>query len=87
VEDLDGEVLLLLTEHLLLLLLEDLTGAVMGVHDVVAELELDVLDFALLEGLEQLVVDDLVGNDVLLGRGRAVTAARGTTSAGSDPRG
>jgi hypothetical protein len=44
VEDLDGEVLTLLTEHLLQFLLEDLARAVMGVDDVVADLELDVLD-------------------------------------------
>src|SRR5581483_9003147 len=33
-------------EDLHVLLLEDLAGAVMGVHDVVAKLELDVLDLA-----------------------------------------
>jgi hypothetical protein len=44
VQDLDGEVLALLAEHLAQFLLEDLASAVMGVHDVVAALELDVLD-------------------------------------------
>jgi hypothetical protein len=62
VEDLDGEVLALLTEHLAGLLLQDLAGAVMGVDDVVAEFELDVLDLdGDLEVLEQLLFD-LVGN-------------------------
>jgi hypothetical protein len=62
VEDLDGEVLALLTEHLAGLLLEDLAGPVVRVHDVVTELELDVLDLDDdLEVLEQLLFD-LVGN-------------------------
>jgi hypothetical protein len=43
VEDLDGEVLLLLTEDLLGFLLEDLAGPVVRVDDVVADLELDQL--------------------------------------------
>jgi hypothetical protein len=43
VEDLDGEVLALLTEHLPHFLLEDLAGPVVRVHHVVAALELDVL--------------------------------------------
>ena len=46
VEDLDREVLALLAEDLLLLLLEDLAGAVVRIDDVVADLELDVLDLA-----------------------------------------
>jgi hypothetical protein len=66
VEDLDGEVLTLLTEHLLALLLQDLAGAMMGVDDVVAELELDVLDLALLEGLEKLLFDLVSDGPVLL---------------------
>jgi hypothetical protein len=67
-KDLDGEVLPLLTEHDPLFLLEDLAGAVMGVHDAVSELEIDVhiLDGGL-EVLGQLIVG-LVRNDVLLGR-------------------
>jgi hypothetical protein len=40
VQDLDGEVLALLTEHLLQFLLEDLARPVMRVDDVVADLEL-----------------------------------------------
>ena len=44
VEDLDREVLALLAEDLLRFLLEDLAGPVMRVDDVVADLELDVLD-------------------------------------------
>jgi len=40
VEDLDGEVLPLLAEDLLLLLLEDLARPVVGVDDVVADLVL-----------------------------------------------
>jgi hypothetical protein len=65
VEDLDGEVLALLTEHRALLLLEHLSGPVMRVHDVVPELELDVLDLAFdLEILKQLF--SLVRNGVLL---------------------
>jgi hypothetical protein len=65
VEDLDGEVLLLVTEDLLGLLLEDLAGPVMGIDDVVADLELDQLG---LDGdLEVLdLLFDYVGNDCLL---------------------
>jgi hypothetical protein len=44
VEDLDREVLALGAEDLLVLLLEDLAGSVMGVDDVVADLEFDRLD-------------------------------------------
>ena len=46
VQDLDREVLAPFSEDLHLLLLEHLAGAVVGIDDVVAELELDVLDFA-----------------------------------------
>src|SRR5918997_1208760 len=66
VQDLDGEVLPLLTKHLLALLLQDLAGAMMWVDDVVAELELDVLDLALLEGLEKLLFDLISDGPVLL---------------------
>jgi hypothetical protein len=66
-KDLDGEVLALLTEHHTLFLLEDLAGAVMGVYDAVAKLELDVLVLDGLEVLGQLIVG-LVRNGVLLGR-------------------
>jgi hypothetical protein len=44
VEDLDREILATFAEHLHVLLLEDLAGAVVGVDDVVAQLELDALD-------------------------------------------
>jgi hypothetical protein len=46
VEDLDRQILAAFAEDLHLLLLEHLAGAVMGVDDVIAELELDVLDLA-----------------------------------------
>jgi hypothetical protein len=46
VEDLDRQILAPLAEHLHLLLLQHLAGAVVGIDDVVAELELDVLDLA-----------------------------------------
>jgi len=52
-EDLDREVLPLLTEHLPTFLLEDLARAVMGVDDVVAALELDVLEDGDLEVLDE----------------------------------
>jgi hypothetical protein len=66
-KDLDGEVLALLTEHHLLFLLEDLAGTVMGVHDAVAELKIDIDVLDGLEVLGQLIVG-LVRNGVLLGR-------------------
>jgi len=67
VQDLDGEVLALLAaQHLAPLLLEDLACTVMRVDDVVTELELDVLDRADLQVLQQLLFDGF-GNDVLLG--------------------
>jgi hypothetical protein len=46
VEDLDREVLAALAEHLHLLLLQHLAGAVVGIHHMVAELELDAFDLA-----------------------------------------
>jgi hypothetical protein len=66
-KDLDGEVLPLLTEHHSVFLLEDLAGTVMGVHDAVAKLELDVLVLDDLKALGQLIVG-FVRNDVLLVR-------------------
>ena len=42
VENLNGQVLALLAEHLLDLLLLDLAGPVMGVHDVIADLVVDM---------------------------------------------
>jgi len=67
VEDLDGEVLALLTEDLLVLLLDDLARAVVGIDDVVAELEIDVLGNALdVEVLEQILFADIGDGSVLL---------------------
>jgi len=65
VEDLDGEVLPLLTEDLLDLLLEDLAGSVVRIDDVVADLEQDVLDLGAFEVLD-LLCFDYFGNGVLL---------------------
>jgi hypothetical protein len=65
VQDLDGEVLPLLAEDLLLLLLEDLAGSVMRVNDVVADLELDRLYLAELEDV-QVVFFDYFRNGALL---------------------
>jgi hypothetical protein len=65
VQDLDGEVLPLLAEDLLLLLLEDLAGSVMRVNDVVADLELDRLYLAELEAV-QVVFFDYFRNGALL---------------------
>jgi hypothetical protein len=45
-EDLDRQILACGTEHLHVLLAENLTRAMVGIHDVVAELELDALDLA-----------------------------------------
>jgi len=71
VEDLDGEVLALLTEDLLGLLLEDLAGPVMGIDDVVADFELDALRLnGDLEVLDLLF--DYFGNDNLLICARAL---------------
>jgi hypothetical protein len=70
VKDLDGEVLALLTEDLLVLLLENPARPVMGVDDRVADLEVDALDFALdFEVLQKLLFSD-VGDGVLLGAAR-----------------
>jgi hypothetical protein len=87
VEDLDGEVLLLLTEDLLALLLEDLAGPVMRIDDVVADFELDELR---LDG--DLEVLDLLffgysRNDCLLCCASATRMRRRSMSAGNGPRG
>jgi hypothetical protein len=68
VEDLDREVLAAFPEHLHLLLLEDLPGAVMRIDDVVAQLELDVLDLASARELllQRCLSNCLRRNDVLL---------------------
>jgi len=52
VQDHDREVLTLLAEHLAPFLLEDLSGTVVRVDHVVAELELDVLQRPLLKVLQ-----------------------------------
>jgi hypothetical protein len=64
VEDLDGEVLALLTEHLLEFLLEDLARSVVRIDDVVADLELDVddLDLDVEIGFQDLLFS-ATGND------------------------
>jgi hypothetical protein len=63
-EDLDGEVLTLLAEDLLVLLLEHLARPVVGVDHGVADLEVDALDLADdLEILEELLFSD-VGDGV-----------------------
>jgi hypothetical protein len=46
VQDLDRQILACFTEHLHLLLLQHLPGAVVWIDDLVAELELDELDLA-----------------------------------------
>jgi hypothetical protein len=66
VEDLDGEVLLDLTQDVLVLLLDDLAGPVMRVDDVVTDGEVDALDLA-----ADVQVFELVGigaDGALLGR-------------------
>ncbi|MGI8573223.1 MAG: hypothetical protein ACR2L9_11450 [Solirubrobacteraceae bacterium] len=88
-EDLDGEVLPALAEEVLLLLLEDLTGPVMRIYDVVSDLELDVLELRdQVEVLE--LVFDYFGQGVLLvraGQGRFQrVGGRAVRSAGNDPR-
>jgi hypothetical protein len=66
VQDLDREVLALLAEDLLLFLLEDLARPVMGVDDVVADLERDALGFDRLEVLQLLFVFDYSCDGALL---------------------
>ena len=75
-KNLDRQVLARLAEDLLLLLLDDLSRPVVGIDDVVAELELDVLDLALLEGLEKLLFDLVSDGPVLLVIGPAVVTRR-----------
>jgi hypothetical protein len=86
VEDLDRQVLALLAEDVLELLLEDLTSPVVRIDDVVADLELDVLQL----GDDVLEVLDLlfgrVRDGVLLLQGAAAPAPM-LRSAGTGPRG
>jgi hypothetical protein len=67
VKNLDREVLAYLAEDVLLFLLDDLAGPVMGIDDVVTDLELDVL--GLDDDLQVLDLLDLgcLGDGVLLG--------------------
>jgi len=67
VKDLNREVLPYLAEDVLVFLLDDLAGPVMGIDDVVTDLELDVL--GLDDDLQVLDLLDLrcLGDDVLLG--------------------
>jgi hypothetical protein len=61
VEDLDGQVIAALAEDLLLLLLDDLSGAVVRIDDVVADREVDALRLSLeLEVLD--LLDGCLGN-------------------------
>jgi hypothetical protein len=69
VQDLDGEVLAPLAEDLLVLLLEDLAGAVMRVYDVVSDLEVEAFDLTADLEVLQVVFDDF-GNCALLLRAR-----------------
>jgi hypothetical protein len=66
VEDLDREVLALLAEDVLLFLLDDLTGTVMRVYDVVADGEVDALDLAADVKVFELL--GIGGDGALLGR-------------------
>jgi hypothetical protein len=91
VEDLDREVLPHLAEDLLVFLLDDLSGSMVRIDDVVADLEIDALGLA-----REVEVLDLLGgclgDGVLLSgcvrvpdhRSRAAVWFR---SASSDPRG
>src|SRR3954453_10356260 len=67
VEDLDREVLAYLAEDVLLFLLDHLAGPMMGIDHVVADLEIDVDDFAL--DLEIFDLQGCLGNRVLLRHG------------------
>jgi hypothetical protein len=63
VQDLDREVLLLLTEDVLRFLLDDGARAVVRVDDGVPDLEVDALGLDALEVLQKLLVDvGRVGN-------------------------
>jgi hypothetical protein len=91
VKNLDREVLAYLAEDVLLFLLYDLAGPVMGIDDVVTDLELDVLglddDLQVLDLLDLLDLGCL-RDGVLLGvKRRSGCRTSGFMSAGSDPRG
>jgi hypothetical protein len=82
-KDLDREVLAYLSKDLLLLLLDDLAGPMMGIDDVVTDLEVDALRLA--SDLEVLDLLGCLGDGVLLNQG--ASACRMLMSAGSGPRG
>jgi hypothetical protein len=63
VEDLDREVVALLTEDLLGLLLDDPSSPVMRVDDGVADLEVDALGLGKKVLVEDFDVSSYVGND------------------------
>ena len=85
-KDLDGEVFTLLTKDLLGFLFEDLACPVVGVDDVVIDLELDVLDLPRrLEALELLF--GFVWNGALLLPANGRFCGRWARSAGIGPRG
>jgi hypothetical protein len=65
-KDLDGQVLALLAEDVLLFLLDDLACTVMRVHDVVADGEVDALDLA--ADVEVFEVLGIGADGALLGR-------------------
>src|ERR1700712_921029 len=67
VEDLDRQVLAYLAKNVLLFLLDHLAGPMMGVDHVVADLEIDVDDYAL--DLEIFDLQGCLGNRVLLRHG------------------
>jgi hypothetical protein len=88
VEDLDREVLAHLAQDLLLLLLDDLTRTVVGIDDVVADLEGDALGLALdVEVLD--LLGGCIGDGVLLDQGASGCRTSDelvVMSAGSDRR-
>jgi hypothetical protein len=85
-KNLDREVLAHLAEDVLLFLLDDLARPVMGVDDVVADLEIDVLDLA--NELEILDVNRCIGNGVPPStRVRVPDRPAGVRFASSGPRG
>jgi hypothetical protein len=86
VEDLDGQILAALAEDLLVLLLDDLSGAVMRIDDVVADREVDALRLSLeLEILDLLY--GCIGNGGPPCRGSGCRIDTGVRSASSGPRG
>jgi hypothetical protein len=85
VKDLDREVLAHLTEDVLVLLLDDLTGTVVWIHDVVADLEVDALRLRNEVEVVDVCCQRCIGDGVLLVLVRVPDP--GVMSAGSGPRG